>query len=153
MAAAQTNGHEEDKHTEMQLKKIRKERKKKRKMKSRKQGTKASKQENRTQGVGIATNLPVSATKPRRGPCHTICHLPAFVGNRIKCYCYRCRAPPPANESTKTQTKLPGLGGCGNSSSLICRTGTLPHDLPFRFRIRRQQYQYCLLYTSPSPRD
>ena len=29
------------------------------------------------QGVSIATKLPVSATKPRRGPCHTICHLPA----------------------------------------------------------------------------
>ena len=50
----------------------------------------------------IATNLPVSATKPRRGPCHTICHLPALVGNGIKCHCCRCRAPPPASKSTKT---------------------------------------------------
>ena len=41
MAAAQTKGHEEDKHTEMQGKKIRKE---KRKTKSRKQGTKFLKQ-------------------------------------------------------------------------------------------------------------
>ena len=45
------------------------------KTKSRKQGTKACKEEHRTQGVSIAINLPVSATKPRRGPCHTICHL------------------------------------------------------------------------------
>ena len=62
MAAAQTKGHEEDKHTEMQEKN--KKIKEKRKTKSRKQGTKASKQENRTQGVywSIATNLPVSAT-------------------------------------------------------------------------------------------
>ena len=88
MAAAQTKGHEEDEHTGMQ------EKKKKRKKTSREQGTKASKQENRTQGVSIATNLPVSATKPRRGPCHTICHiLPAPIGNVIKCYCCRCRAP------------------------------------------------------------
>ena len=58
----------------------------------RKVGSKAQKQaskENRPQGVSIATNLPVSATKPRRGPCHTICHLPALVGNGIKCHCCR----------------------------------------------------------------
>ena len=80
MAAAQTKGHEEDKHTGIKEKKYQVEKKGKRKTKSRKQGTKASKQENRTQGVSIATNLPVSAAKPRRGPCHTICHLPALVG-------------------------------------------------------------------------
>ena len=42
MAAAQTKGHE-DKHTGMQGKKIRKERKEKRKTKIRKEGTKTSK--------------------------------------------------------------------------------------------------------------
>jgi len=42
MAAAQTKGHEEDKHTGMQENK-KKKRKEKRKTKSRKQGTKASK--------------------------------------------------------------------------------------------------------------
>ena len=42
MAAAQTKGQEEDRHTGMQ-EKIRKERKEKRKTKSRKQGTKTSK--------------------------------------------------------------------------------------------------------------
>ena len=66
MAAAQTKGHEEDTHTGMQGKKIRKERKDERKTKSRKQGTKTSKQKNRTQAVSIATNLPFSATKQRR---------------------------------------------------------------------------------------
>ena len=77
MAAAQTKGHKEDGHTEMQ-EKVGKERKDTEK---RKVGSKARKQENRTLGVSIATNLPVSATKPRRGPCHTICHLlPALVG-------------------------------------------------------------------------
>ena len=95
-----------------------KERKEKRKTECRKQGTKARKQQYRTQGVSIATNLHVSATKPRRGPCHTICHLlPAFVGNGIKCHCCRCRAPSTANKSTKTQTKLPGPGGCSDSGS------------------------------------
>ena len=62
MAAAQTKGHEEDTHTGMQGKKIRKKKNEKRKTKSRKKGTKASKEENRTQGGPIATNLPVSAT-------------------------------------------------------------------------------------------
>ena len=52
------------KHTVMQGKKVRKE---KRKTKSRKQGTKTCKQENRTQGVSIATNLPVSCYKAETG--------------------------------------------------------------------------------------
>ena len=114
MAAEPTKGHEEDTHTEMQGQKIRKETKEKRKTKSRNQGTKASKHENRTQGISIAINLPVSDTKPRRGPCHTICHLlPALVGNGIKCHCCRGRAPPP-KEIVESQTKLPGLGGCSH---------------------------------------
>ena len=85
--------------------------------KSRKHGTKERKQENRTQGDSIATDLPVLATKPRRGPCHTICHvLPALVGNGIMC---RCRPPPPANRSTKTRevfgnNVFDGLGRDGN---------------------------------------
>ena len=83
MTAAQTKGHEEDKHTGMQEKN-----KKEKKNEQRKAGSKAQKkQENRTEGVSIATNLPVSATKPKRGPCHTICNLlPALVGNGIKCH-------------------------------------------------------------------
>ena len=82
----------------------RKKKKKEMKNEKRKVGSKAQKQENRTQGVSIATNLPVSATKRRRGPCHTVCHLlPALVGKGIKCHCCRCRAPPPANKSTKTK--------------------------------------------------
>ena len=48
MAAAQTKGHEKINIPGCRKKKRRKE---KRKTKSRKQGTKASKQENRTQGV------------------------------------------------------------------------------------------------------
>ena len=73
--AAQTKEHEEDKHTGTTKEKMRK---------SRKQGT-TKKQKNRTQGVSVVTKIPVSATKPSRGPCHTICHLlPAFVGNGIK---------------------------------------------------------------------
>ena len=89
MAAAQTKGHEEDKHTGMQ-EKIRQGRKEKRKTESRKQGTKASKQESRTHGVSISTNLPVTA---------------AAV------------APPPREQINENQTNLPGLGGCSNSGS------------------------------------
>ena len=111
MAAAQTKEHE-DEHTGTQGK-IRKKIKEKRNV-----GSKAQKkQENHTQGVSIATNLPVSATKPRRGPCHTIYHLPALVGNGIKCHCCRCRAPPLREQINENQTKLPGLGGCSNSGS------------------------------------
>ena len=76
------------------------------------------KQGDLTQGVFIPTNLHVSATKQRRGPCHTICDLlPALVGNGIKCHCCRCRAPPPREQIKENQTKLPGLGGCSNSGS------------------------------------
>ena len=68
MVDAQTKEHEEDKHTGMQ-EKIRKERQEKDKVMV---GSKAQKHSNRTQGVSIATYLPVSTTKPRRGPCHTL---------------------------------------------------------------------------------
>ena len=113
------------------------------KTKSRRQGTKACKEEHRTQGVSIAINLPVSATKPRRGPCHTICHfLPALVGNGIKCHCCRCRAPPPANKSTKTKQNCLDSGAVATQVPFISRTGTLLHDLPFHFCIHRQQDQY-----------
>ena len=60
MDAAQTKGHEEDKHIGMQEKN--KKRNERRKTKRRTHGTEASKQGNRTQGVFIGTNIPVSAT-------------------------------------------------------------------------------------------
>ena len=38
----------------------------------------------------------VSAAKPSRWPCHTICHLlPALVDSGVKCHCCRCRALSP----------------------------------------------------------
>ena len=93
MDAAQTKGHEADKHTEMHGKK--KEKKRKTKNEKRELGSKAQgNKQARKRTPSIATNLPVSATKPRRGPCHTICHfLPALVGNGMKCHCCRCRPP------------------------------------------------------------
>ena len=101
---------------------------KKRKTKSRKQGTKASKQENRTQGVSIATNLPISATKPRREPCHNICHLlPALVGNGIRCHCFRCRAPPAANKSTKTKQYCLDSGAVRSLSLIHISEPTRPY--------------------------
>ena len=67
--------------------------------------------------MSIVTNLPVSATKSRWGPGHTICHLiPALVGNSILCHCCRCRAPL-REQVNENQTKLPGLEGCSNSGS------------------------------------
>ena len=107
-----------------------KERKEKRKTKSKKQGTKASDQENRTQGVSIATNLASSATKSRRGPYHTICHLlPALVGNGIKSHCCRCRALPPREQVDENQQNCLDSGAVATQVPLISRTGTLPHDL------------------------
>ena len=150
MAVAQTKGHEEDTHTWMHEKN--RTRKVKRKTKSRKQPTQASEQGNRIQGVSIARNFPVSATKPRRGPCRTICLLlPALVGNDIKCHCCRCRAPPRANKSTKTKQKRLDSGAVATQVPPISRTGTLSHDLLFHFCIRRQQYQYACPSLSPLP--
>ena len=131
MDAAQTKGRKEDKHTGMQEKKMGT---KKRKTKSMKQGTEASKQENRTQGVSISSNLAVSATKPRRGPCHTIYRLiPALVGNGIKCHFCRCRASPPLEQIDENKKKCLDKGVVATEVPLISRTGILPHDLPFHF--------------------
>ena len=50
--------------------------------------------------------------------------------------------PPPRHEQiNENQTNLPGPGAVATQVSLISRTRTLPHDLPFHFFIRRQQYQ------------
>ena len=48
------------------------------------QGSKAKKQEIVLK-ASIVTKLPVSASKPNRGPCRTICHrLPTLVNSGIK---------------------------------------------------------------------
>ena len=100
-------------------KKIRKE-KRKTKVIRRKQGIEARKQENRTQGLSIATNLPVSATKPTRGPCHTISHLlPALVGNGIKCHCCRCQVPPQRTNQQKPKQNCLDSGAVATQVSLI----------------------------------
>ena len=80
MTAARTKQHEEDKHTG-----IRTDEKKKRS----KQGKKAGKS---VLKASIVTNLSVSAAKPGRGPCGTICYLlPTLVDIGIKCQYCRCR--------------------------------------------------------------
>ena len=80
MTAAWTKQHEE-KHTG-----VRKEKKNKR----RKQGKKAK----IILKASIVAKLPVSATKPSGGPCHTICNLPNLVDSGVTCQYYRYRAPP-----------------------------------------------------------
>ena len=135
MAAAQTKEQDEDKHTDIPGCREKNKKRKKRKTKSRKQGTKASKQENRTQGVSIATNLRVSATKPRRRRCHTICHLlPAVVGN-YQVSLLPLSSHPPENKSTKTKQNCLDSGAVATQVPLISRTGTLSHDQPFHFCI------------------
>ena len=68
--------------------------------KSRKQGTKKARKSYIK--TSIVTKFLVSATKPSREPCHTICHLlPALVSNGIKCHYCRCRASPPWTNQRK----------------------------------------------------
>ena len=134
---------------------------KKRKNEKRKVGSKAQKQATKSYSRRLhSNNLPVSATKPRRGPCHTICHLlPALVCNGIKCRCCRCRASPPANKSTKTKQNCLDSGAVATQVPLISRDGTLPHDLPgayyfevlmlkSRAAITESLVGPCVLYTS-----
>ena len=104
MTAAQTKQHEEEEHTRLCKEKIRKVGSK---AKSMKIVLKAS-----------MVKLPVSATKPTGGPCHTSCHLlPALVDSGIKCHYCHCRAPPPHTSyhprrsmytSTRTWQLMPG---------------------------------------------
>ena len=60
-----------------------------------------------------------------------------------KCHCYRFRAPPiELNEKNKQKLLLTvGFRATVAHVPRISRTGTLPHDLPFRFCFRRQLYQ------------
>ena len=103
MAAAQAKEHEGEKHTGIRKK-------------ARDVGSKAKMQENRTQGV-YSNKVPVSATKPSRGPCHIFCHIfPALVDSGIKCHYCRCQAPL-FEQINEHQTKLIGLGGCSDSGS------------------------------------
>ena len=104
MAAAQTKGHE-DKHTGMQGKN-----KKEKKTEKRKVGSKAQKQASK-KIVLKATNLSVSATKPRRTLPH---HLPSsscFRRQRYQVSLLPLSSPPTREQINETQTKLPGLGG------------------------------------------
>ena len=55
----------------------------------------------------IITWVPISATKPIRGPCRAICYhlLPTLVNSGVKCQCCRCLASP-SEQLNKTLTKL-----------------------------------------------
>ena len=89
--------------------------------------------------TSMVTNLPVSATKPNRGPCHTLCHLLTSVVYSVsKRHCCRCRAPlhEQINENQATLIRVLEFVGCSNLGSTYSSNRYL-----------------CLLYTSPSPRD
>ena len=112
MAATQAKGHEEEKHTGMQ-EKIRK----KRKTKTRKQGTKASKRENPTQGVSIATNLPRLCYKAETGTLPHDLSSPCSRRQRYQVSLLPLSSPSPREQINENQTQLPGLWGCSNSGS------------------------------------
>ena len=82
--------------------------------------------------ASIGTELPISATKPSRVPCHPICHLlPILVDSGIKCQYCRCRPPPlrqQINEKTNKTTRSRGLY-VATQTPLVGRTGTLLHDV------------------------
>ena len=85
MTAARTKQYEEAKHTGIRTEK---------KKTTRNQG-KENKKIVFKASMSIVTKLPVSATKPSRGPCHTICHLlPTLVDSDVKCQYCRCRTTP-----------------------------------------------------------
>ena len=116
MAAAQTKGHEEDKHTGMQEKKKEKREKKNEK---RKVGSKTQKQARKSYSRRLHSNK--SSRLCYKAETGTLPHhLPS-------CSCYRRQryqvsllplsSPPPREQINENQTKLPGLGGCYNSGS------------------------------------
>ena len=59
--------------------------------------------------------------------------------------------PPPGEESTKTKQSCLDSGDVAIQVSIIGRTVTLPHHLPFHFCIHRQQHQYGCPSLSPLP--
>ena len=137
MAAAQTKGHEEDKHTGMQQ--IRKEKKnEKRKVGSKallKQARKSySRSLHSSKSSRLCYKVETGGTLPH--------HLPSSSFRRQR---YQMSLllplstplPPPRTNQRKPKLNCLDSGAVASQVPLISRTGTLP----------------CLLYTSPSPRD
>ena len=97
-------------------------------------------QENCAQGVHSNKASRLYATKPSRGPCHTIRHLlPALVDiGRYQVSLLPLSSTPSVNKSTKTNQNCQESGAVTTQVplSIDSRTGTLPHDLPFHFCIR-----------------
>ena len=93
--------------------KIRKEKNEK-KTKSRKQGTKASKSYSRRLHRNKSSRL---CYKAETGPLPHHLSSSCFRQQRYQVSLLPLSSPPLANKATKTQTKLPGLGGCSNSGS------------------------------------
>ena len=80
---------------------------KQRKTKSRKQGTKASKKENRSQGVSIATNLPVSATmlQSRDGDLATPSTIFLLLSATVSSVTAAAVEPPPPRTNQRKPNK------------------------------------------------
>ena len=105
MTAAQTKEHEEDKHTGI------------RKEKTRKVGSKAQKQENRTQGVH-SNKISRLCCKAEPGTLSTLYAILILLSSATVSSVTTAAVEPPLREQiNESQTKLPGLGGCSNSGS------------------------------------
>ena len=127
MTAAQTNEHEE-KYTGIRTEKMTHV------------GSKTQEQENRTEGVHINSNkASCLCYKAEPGTLSAIFLLSSTTVSSVTAAAVE---PPLREQINEKQPKLPGLGAVATQVPLICRNGTLPHDLLFYFCIRRQQYQY-----------
>ena len=112
MAAAQTKGHEEDKHTGMEGKKEKKNEK-------RKVGSKAQKQARKSYSRRLHSNKSSRLWyKDETGNLPH--HLPSSSCSRQQRYqvsLLPLSSSPPREQVNEKQTKLPGLGGGSNSGS------------------------------------
>ena len=139
MTAARTKQHLDEKHTGIpaKYKKIRKQ---------------GKERDNRTQGVNSikASRLCYEAEPGTLSPA-----LPSSSYSRRQRYqvpALPLSRPTSENKSTKTTQNFQDSGVTATQVPLSSRTGTLPHDLPFRLCIRRQRYQYgCPPLPLPPP--
>ena len=141
-------------------KKKEKKRKEKRKTKSRKQGTKkkqARKSYSRRPHSNKSSRL--CYVQSRDGDLATPSAIFFLLSSATVSSVAAATVEPthPVNKSTKTKQNCLDSGAVATQVPLISRTGTLIYlvQIPVQQYISHElpQYDTCLLYTSPSPRD
>ena len=149
MAAAHTKGHEEDKHTEMQEKN-----KKEKKNEKRKVGSKAQKQAKKiVVKASPQQQIFPSLLQSRDGDLAAPSAIFFLLSSATVSIVTAAAVEPltPRTSQRKPSKTAWTRGAVATQVPLISQTGTLPHDLSFRFCIRRQQYKYGCPPVSPPP--